>query len=104
MINGDEPEGTGGGIDSARSFATITLTDCTIADCKAASDGGGIFAASATTLLLTDCTLDKNQANGNGGAISTTELTATNCTIEGNTARLRMAEALPAKIREDDRP
>lgn len=77
-------EGYGGGI---YTWATVTMTDCTISN-NSAQYGGGI-ANHGGTVTLTDCTIGDNTASVAGGGIDNRygTLTMTNCTISGNTAK-----------------
>jgi hypothetical protein len=79
--------GTGGGI---LNQGTLKLTNCTITNCSASSDGGGIF-NNQGVLILTNCSISANTSGGNGGGIVSTgvsslDLKLTNTVISNNTA------------------
>ena len=64
LKNGAAGAGTGGGIQTT---GELSLTDCTISNCSAAS-GGAIYSR-VGTLTLTRCTLTSNSATGQAGAV-----------------------------------
>ena len=70
-----------------RCNGALTLTGCTLTNCRALYFGGAIMIESSGSLSMTGCTLTGNQA-GNGGAISSSgsSLTLTDCTLSENTA------------------
>ena len=85
----------GGNLDNQNS-ATLTLSDCTVAN-GSAEIGGGLYNAGKAT--LSDCTISDNIATGNsgggqGGGVangplqSNAVLILSNSTLMGNTAKL----------------
>lgn len=67
LLRGRTPAGVqhGGCIWATNVFATLAVVDVTVANCVAATNGGGI--ASAGTLLLERVWLDANEAQGPSG-------------------------------------
>ena len=75
----------GGGIYNLDSGA-LTVTDSTISG-NSATYGGGIYNLDSGALTVTDSTISGNFAtDGGGGIYSYGQITATNCTIRGNSA------------------
>ena len=73
----------GGGIDN---YGELTVTGSTISS-NSASFGGGIYNLDSGALTVTDSTISGNFAtDGGGGIYSYGQITATNCTIRGNSA------------------
>ncbi|MDG2991117.1 filamentous hemagglutinin N-terminal domain-containing protein [Candidatus Synechococcus calcipolaris G9] len=67
---------------------TVNLSDLTITDGFATGSGGGVFVFHTGTLIVTNSTISNNTAGTDGGGIgSTGTLTLTNSTISGNKAR-----------------
>jgi hypothetical protein len=64
LKNGNAGSGMGGGIQTT---GELSLTDCTVSNCGAAS--GGAIHSSRGSLTLTRCTLTSNSAAGQGGAV-----------------------------------
>jgi hypothetical protein len=75
-------DGTDRGIFNRR--ATLTVKNCNIAN-NSGGQGGGIYNL-AGTLTLIDSTVSNNSAYEGGGIFNIGALTATNCTIWGNSA------------------
>ncbi|MBW1743728.1 MAG: right-handed parallel beta-helix repeat-containing protein [Deltaproteobacteria bacterium] len=65
---------------------TVEMSDMTIQNGKATTDGGGILQGGSLT--LTNCVISGNEAGRFGGGIGFSGvLTMTNCTVSGNKAR-----------------
>jgi hypothetical protein len=91
-----DTQGTiGGGILVENQGAKLTLTNCTVKNCRIKvtnpnleGDGGGIFSAGSLTLV--NCTVSNNTIaaqNGEGGGIyGNADVTLTNSTVTGNSA------------------
>jgi hypothetical protein len=81
--------GEGGGICTL-SNTSLALDSCTVSSNKVErqGNGGGISLLSGATLALKNTTLSGNRVNeGNGGGIANSgTVTATSCTIAGNSA------------------
>src|SRR5262249_42205635 len=90
---------TGGSADSGGGphdkGGTVALTDCTVSDNSATSNGGGLFNGGRIndggTLALTDCSISGNFSSENGGGLYTftsSRTTVSGCTFSGNTTTL----------------
>lgn len=66
------------------SRQTVTISDLTIRNGHAGTDGGGIL--NDATLTITNSTLSGNTAVHGGGTFNAGTLTIVNCTVSGNTA------------------
>ena len=60
--------GTGGALFVERS--ALTLSDCSFTHCRAARDGGAVFAFKRSRLQLADCVFTANRAGRDGGAVT----------------------------------
>lgn len=74
------------------SAGTFTLNNCSVSNCNATVDGGGIILLDGRG-TMTGCTVSNNHCNGNGGGIwmgqggaAIRSLVMTNCTISDNAA------------------
>jgi predicted outer membrane repeat protein len=82
---------TNGGCINTAGNISLTITNSTISNCTATSDGGAIYFGDNTnpSLTLTNVSLLNNTAAGDGGAVFAddgTDVTATNLTATGNSA------------------
>lgn len=78
---------TNGGVLAVDPSGVVSLTDCTLSNNSALSQGGAIFNLSGN-VTLTNCTLSGNQAH-DGGAYNGTYAglaTFSNCILKGNAA------------------
>ena len=66
------------------SGQTVTISDLTIRNGHAVTDGGGIL--NDATLTITNCTISGNTASHGGGIFNAGTLTIANCTVSGNAA------------------
>ena len=81
---------TNGGVLVVDPAGIATLTDCTLSNNTAASQGGAIFNSDGR-VTLTNCTLSGNRAHdggayNGGGQTYGGDATFTNCILRGNTA------------------
>jgi len=69
--------------------STLTLTYCTLIANSGYDYGGGMYNTGGSNLSLNNCTVVANRANSYGGGMSNnhSDLTLTNCTFTGNSAR-----------------
>jgi hypothetical protein len=78
----------GGGLYNGVSYDSSTgsaaLTNCTVADNSASSDGGGIINRYSCNLTLSDSTLSRNAAAYYGGVDNSGTTTVANSIIAGN--------------------
>ena len=80
---------TGGGI--SHGGGSLTLTNSSLMDNRAGSDGGGLYLANTSTdSTITGCTIAGNTAEASGGGLffdNCQPVTLTHCTVSGNRAR-----------------
>ncbi len=79
--------GTGGGINTVSNTDNLFVTDCTITDCDAGGNGGGIFADNSLTMVGSTVS-DNSSGNRGGGMRIIGNGTVETSTITGNTAAI----------------
>ncbi len=84
-------EGYGGGIVALATtgVATVALTECTVRDNAADSDGGGIYLSEASA-TLTRCIVSGNRTGAGGGGVYAedgSEVALDNCVVYRNAAK-----------------
>ena len=84
LKGGIAPSGAGGGGIFIEDGGTVKLENCTIEDCKAHNNGGGIYTKG--TLTIKDGTITLNEAKSGGGIYTQGTLTLDGCTLSNNKA------------------
>ena len=97
LQNGKNSDGDGGGLFISGTN-TIKLNNCTIKNCTASANGGGIYIADGS-VTLTGCTIQNCTSSANGGGIYITDGSVTltgstiqNCTAESNGGGIYIAD------------
>ena len=78
---------SGGGIYAYSSAASSYVTNCTVSNCSASFDGGGIYAFSGPSSYVSNCTVSNCSAASRGGGIySSSSSSISNCTVSNCSA------------------
>jgi hypothetical protein len=93
-ITNNSANGSGGGITCCWGSNSTVIRNCTITNNRAITyGGGGIGCSEDSSIIIINCRITNNIGNDGGGGIacwnvspSAASITATNCTISGNTA------------------
>jgi predicted outer membrane repeat protein len=90
QVDGNTTLNNGGG-GLSHSGGSLTLTNSSLMDNRAGSDGGGLRLGGTTTAsTITGCTFAGNTAEAGGGGLffeNCQPVTLTHCTVSGNRAR-----------------